>query len=115
MGIFGRRRAATTTSPSRAQRREEADAVRQHLDDFVRTRVGVEAYLEPPTSVTPPTVVLIATTGEWTRRRIPDEGTIRHLAEDLAVPVYDARITGYPQRMRDWTSKVRREGQSPAT
>lgn len=113
MGIFGRRRSGAA-APSRAQRREEHDAVRAHLDDFVRTRVGVEAYLEPPTSVTPPTVVLIATTGEWTRRRIPDEGTIRHLAEDLSVPVYDARITGYPQRMRDWTSKVRREGGGPA-
>jgi hypothetical protein len=82
--------------------------VREHLEDFVRTRQGVEAFIEPPTTVTPPTVVLIATTGEWTRRRVPDPQLIRDLAERLAVPVYDVQLVGYPQRMRNWNEQVKR-------
>jgi len=26
----------------------------------------------------------------------------RRLSRELAIPVYDAQVTGYPQRMRDW-------------
>jgi len=81
-----------------------------HLQDFVRTRVGVEAYVEPPNVHTPTTVLLVATTGEWTRRRVPDERTGFEVARSLGVPVYNVRFTGYPQRMRDWTSAQRRKG-----
>jgi hypothetical protein len=108
MGLFRRRQ--STGAPNRAQRREELDEVRRHLSDFVRTRRGVEAYVEPATTVTPPTVLLVASSGEWTRRRVLDPSLVRGLADDLQVPVYDARLVGYPQRMRDWTSRVRREG-----
>ncbi|MFI7589519.1 oxidoreductase [Spongisporangium articulatum] len=119
MGLFSRRRASGGKSSgkgTRAQEREEAGAVRQYLDEFVRTRVGVEAFLEPPTTVTPPTVLLIATTGEWTRRRVPDHAAARDWAGRLNVPVYDVQLVGYPQRMRDWNEKVKREGrQAPPT
>jgi hypothetical protein len=107
MGLFRRRRPAGT--PNRAQRREELDEVMRHLTDFVRTRRGVEAYVEPATTVTPPTVLLVASSGEWTRRRVLDPSVLQSLAEDLKIPVYDARLVGYPQRMRDWTSRARRE------
>lgn len=73
----------------------------------MRTRVGVEAFIEPATTVTPPTVLLIATTGEWTRRRVANQNVIRDLAERLNVPVYDVQLVGYPQRMRDWNAKVK--------
>ena len=43
-----------------------------YLRDFVTTRVGVEAYVEPRTNVTPTTIMLVATDGEWTRRKVPD-------------------------------------------
>lgn len=107
MGLFRRRR--PPGAPSRAQRREELGEVVRHLSEFARTRRGVEAYLEPGTSVTPPTVLLVASTGEWTRRRVLDPDVVHGLAENLHVPVYDARLVGYPQRMRDWTSRVRQE------
>lgn len=87
--------------------RSAQQATVAHLAEFVRTRVGVEAYVEPPTRSTPTTVVLIATTGEWTRRRVPDERAARRIAQDLAIPVYDVNFTGYPQRMRDWNSRER--------
>lgn len=93
-----------------AAEREQADAAARHLEEFARSRVGVEAYVEPPTSVLPRTVVLIATDGEWTRRRLEDDALLRRLSSDLAMPVYDARITGYPQRMRDWSARQRPSG-----
>ncbi|WP_123813920.1 oxidoreductase [Myceligenerans xiligouense] len=88
------------------------DARRQtmkHLRDFIDTRQGVEAYVEPPTAQIPATILLVATTGEWTRRRVPDEKTAFDLAGELGVPVYNVRFIGYPQRMRDWTSAQRRK------
>lgn len=119
MGLFGRlgrrgeRSARGGGSTDRAQRREEIEEARRHLEDFVRTRVGVEAYIEPPTTFIPPTVLLIATTGEWTRRRVRDPALVRGLAEDLRVPVYDVQLVGYPQRMRDWNEKVKRGAAGP--
>ena len=112
MAWFRRRR---VPGPTNAQRRAETSAVAAHLAEFVRTRVGVEAYVEPPTTVTPPTVLLVATTGEWTRRRVPDPDVVRGLARDLNVPVYDVQLTGYPQRMRDWTAQQKAAGRQTAT
>jgi len=104
MGWFGRgRRAAADDGSSRGAQK----ATVEHLEEFVRTRVGVEAYIEPVTHVTQTTVVLIATTGEWTRRRVPDPATARSIARGLGIPVYDVQLMGYPQRMRDWNARQR--------
>lgn len=78
-----------------------------HLNEFVGSRVGVEAYVEPPTRDTRASVLLVATTGEWTRRGAPDERAAWKLAEGLGVPVYNVQFTGYPQRYRDWNSRAR--------
>ena len=80
-----------------------------HFREFERTRVGVEAYIEPATNVTSTTMVLIDFQGEWTRRAIPDPAAGISLAKDLGIPVYDTNLTGYPQRMRDWNARQRRE------
>ena len=76
-----------------------------HLEQFVATRRGVEGYVEPRTAVTETTIVLVAADGEWTRRRIDGPDVARKLSRDLAIPVYDAQVTGYPQRMRDWSAR----------
>ena len=47
----------------------------------------------------------VAADGEWTRRRIDGPEVARKLSRDLAIPVYDAQVTGYPQRMRDWSAR----------
>jgi hypothetical protein len=107
---WGRRRLPATEG--RAEQRAEVGRVRDHLEDFVRTRVGVEAFIEPPTNVSPPTVLLIATTGEWTRRRVPNQNIIRDLAEKLAVPVYDVQLVGYPKRMREWNTQAKRDARN---
>jgi hypothetical protein len=107
MRLFPRRKARATGEPTSAQVRAETT---EHFRRFVSSRVGVEAFLEPPTNVDPTTLVLVARTGEWTRRRVPDEKAARALARELAIPVYDVNLTGYPARMRQWTAQQRREG-----
>ena len=52
-------------------------------------------------------MMLVATDGEWTRRRVPDPKTAWELARDMGIPVYDVQRTGYPQRVRDWNSRQR--------
>lgn len=111
MGVFSRRRAqAVAAAQAHGAQRAEAEAVRHHLEAFTRSHVGVEAYVEPPTTVIPPTVVLVANTGEWTRRRVSDPHLLRGIAEQLKIPVYDVQRTGYPQRMRDWTEWAKKQG-----
>ena len=112
MGLFDRlrgRRAAATSGGGRRNTLDRASGTADlaHLEQFVATRRGVEGYVEPRTAVTETTILLVAADGEWTRRRIDGPETARKLSRDLAVPVYDAQVTGYPQRMRDWTKDHR--------
>lgn len=86
----------------------DLDSARTHLADFAATRRGVEAYIEPATNVTATTVVLIAHDGEWTRRALPDRPSAFEVARSLGLPTYDVNLTGYPRRMREWTSRQRR-------
>jgi hypothetical protein len=102
VGLFRRRR--SVDGPSSMDR--EADrGDRKHLEEFVATRSGVEAYIEPRTTVTETTVVLVASNGEWTRRRVPDPETAFAWAHKQAIPCYDAGIVGYPARMRQWDAQ----------
>ena len=80
----------------------------EHLAEFVRSRRGVEAFIEPRTTVTETTVLLIAHDGEWTRRRIESPEVARRFAHQLAMPIYDVRLMGYPQRMRDYNERQKR-------
>ncbi|MET7669339.1 hypothetical protein [Micromonospora luteifusca] len=104
MGLFRRRRQATVPSHDRAADRGDLD----HLENFIRSRRGVEAYIEPRTTVTETTVILIADDGEWTRRRIDGPDGARRFAYRMGIPVYDVRLMGYPQRMRDFNERRKR-------
>jgi hypothetical protein len=79
----------------------------QHLEQFVSSRRGVEALIEPRTTVTETTVILIAHDGEWTRRRISGPDDAWRLGRRLGIPVYDVALVGYPQRMRDYNARRR--------
>lgn len=81
----------------------------RYLRDWARARTGVEAFVEPQTSVTDVTVVLVAGDGEWTRRRVGGASGARRLGEQLRIPVYDVQRVGYPQRMRDYDARRRAE------
>ncbi|MGY1747338.1 oxidoreductase [Blastococcus sp. SYSU D00695] len=113
MGLFGRLRGGRGGGAAgRPDRRGTLDraSVRAdlgHLEQFVASRRGVEGYVEPRTAVTETTILLVAADGEWTRRRIAGPDVARRLSRDLGIPVYDAQVTGYPQRMRDWSARQR--------
>ena len=94
--------------PSGVRVRPADRADLDYLAEFVRTHRGVEGFIEPRTTVTETTVLLVAHDGQWTRRRIGTPETARRFAHDLAMPIYDVRLMGYPQRMRDYNSRQKR-------
>jgi hypothetical protein len=98
MGLFRR-------SPKRSAPRGADPAVLGYLEQWARSRQGVEAYLEPKTHVTELTLLLVAHDGEWTRRRIGTPESAYGFTQRLGMPFYDAVRVGYPQRMRDWNSR----------
>jgi len=101
-----------TSDARKSDRKSDADArtaTKEHFERFIATRVGVEAFVEPATHVTSATMVLIANTGEWTRRKVPSLEEGWKLARQLEIPVYDVNQVGYPARMREWNSKKREQ------
>jgi hypothetical protein len=100
---FRRRRQASGPSVRSADREGM-----EHLENFVRSRRGVEAFVEPRTTVTETTVILIAHDGEWTRRRVSGPDAARQFGAKLGIPVYDVALVGYPQRMRDYNERRKR-------
>jgi len=91
--------------PGRSAGRQVDRADLEYLAEFVRSRRGVEAFVEPRTTVTETTVLLVAHDGEWTRRRIESPEIARRWAHQLSVPIYDVGLVGYPQRMRDYNAR----------
>ncbi|WP_163723064.1 oxidoreductase [Mycolicibacterium psychrotolerans] len=105
MGLFdvlrGRRRGGGTATDRAADLR--------YLQQWVAEHTGVEAFVEPKTTVTDVTVVLVAADGEWTRRRAGGYAGARRLSDRLKIPIYDVQKVGYPQRMRDYDARKRIE------
>jgi hypothetical protein len=81
-----------------------------HLTEFLRTRTGVEAFVEPRTTVTDTTVVLVAADGEWTRRRVGGSDGAASFAKKHRIPLYDVAQVGYPKRMREWNERNKASG-----
>jgi hypothetical protein len=86
----------------------------RYLQQWVAEHEGVEAFVEPETTVTEVTVVLVAADGEWTRRRTGGDAGAHRLSDRLQIPVYDVQKVGYPQRMRDYDARRRLERQRAA-
>lgn len=102
MGWTDRFRRARPAGGRRAGRADEA-----HLREWAVGHRGVEAFVEPATAVTGTTMLLVDADGAWTRRRVDGPDAARRLARSLRMPVYDAQIVGYPQRMRDHDARQR--------
>jgi hypothetical protein len=101
MGLLDRfRRRGQGTGSTGAIVRGSDNADQQHLLEFVRTRRGVEGFVEPRTTITDVTLLLVAHDGEWTRRRVPSEKWAHDFANRNGVPSYDAGLVGIPDRMR---------------
>ena len=83
------------------------EALLAYVRDFVATRKGVEAYVEPATRMAATTVVFIALDVEWTRRAVESGEAAGRIAHAVGIPVYDVNATGYPPAMREWTRRHR--------
>lgn len=90
----------------RRKRRWGEPAAVEHLSEFARSREGVEGFVEPRTMVTETTVVFVAASGEWTRRRVSGPGAAGELGRHLDVPIYDVQAVGYPERMRAYNRRT---------
>lgn len=106
MGLFNRLRGRRSAG---ASNRPDPAADLAYLRQWVATHEGVEAFIEPQTTVTEVTVVLVAADGEWTRRRTGGDAGAHRLSDRLRIPVYDVQKVGYPQRMRDYDARRRIE------
>lgn len=94
-------RRSTKASPGRAERRARDRA----LTEWVAARRGVEVFVEPATAFNEVSMVLVAADGEFHRVRTGTTAAASSFARQHALPVYDATIVGYPQRMRDWSRR----------
>lgn len=109
MALFRRRRqrggSDQEAPPGRAERRAEEEEAQRTLVEWVEVRHGVEIFVEPRTSVTGSTMLLVAHDGEFTRRPVPGPTDAQSFARAHNLPIYDATVVGYPQRMRDYTRR----------
>lgn len=111
--LFRRRRQSQAEGAS-ASERQAKKAQLDALREFAGDRRGVEAYIEPPTSMSQTTMLLIASDGESIRRRVKSASAAETLARKLQIPCYDINRVGYPQRMRDYNLRQKR-GHSQAS
>jgi hypothetical protein len=102
MGLFSRRKSADGSPGSSRAIAREAE---EYLVSWIGIRHGVEIYTEPKTSITGPTMLLVAHDGEFTRRPVRHPEDAEKFAREHALPIYDATVVGYPQRMRDYSRK----------
>ncbi|WP_332644050.1 hypothetical protein [Aeromicrobium sp.] len=102
MGIFRGRKTRTdggAVISDRNASKSDLDALRE----FAESRKGVEGYIEPKTSVTQTTLLLVAADGESLRRRVSSAQAAADFArKKLGIPVYDANLVGIPSRKRDY-------------
>nr|MCW2729068.1 hypothetical protein [Aeromicrobium sp.] len=90
----------------RSSSRADLDA----LKEFATSRRGVEAWIEPKTSVTQTTLLLVAHDGESIRRRVTSAQAGHDFArKKLQIPVYDSNLVPIPARKREYDlSKAKR-------
>lgn len=103
MGLFGRLLGRRRPGGARAVNSQNIE----YLREWAKQRRGVEGYLEPRTTVTETTLVLIAHDGEWTRRRVDGPTAAQRFARRNGIPYYEVTKVGYPQRMRDYQARQR--------
>jgi hypothetical protein len=98
MAFWRRRGKPGTVRPA------ESEDVR-YLREWVKSRTGIEGFVEPRTAITETTLLLVAVDGEWTRRRVPSAEWAHRFANKLGIPSYDAAVVGVPDRMREYNRR----------
>jgi hypothetical protein len=82
--------------------RDDLVVLREWVNSRGAIKGGVEAYVEPQTSFSPTTIVLVAGDGEFIRRRVGSPDAAAKFARSMGIPIYDTNRVGLPQRMRDY-------------
>ena len=108
VGLFDSLRRRGKSGQKAGTLRKASSGDNKHLEQWSAARQGVEAYVEPRTTVTDTTVVLIAHDGEWTRRRIESLDAAQQFGRKHSIPVYEVSKVGYPRRMREYTERQKR-------
>ena len=106
---FRRRGGLSRGGPTGSTVRGADSADAAHLREWVAARRGVEGFVEPRTTVSEVTLLLVAHDGEWTRRRVPSVEWAHDFANRLSVPSYDAAVVGIPARMREYNRRQKLE------
>lgn len=104
MGLFSRFSPRKRSSKRGEERAELAEAERA-VEEWIEARHGVEVFVEPQTAVTSVTMLLVAHDGEFTRRPVASATAAQAFARAHTLPIYEAGVVGYPQRMRDYSRK----------
>ena len=81
---------------------KRANPALEHLELFVQGHKGVEGFIEPQTATSPPTLLLVDRIGDHVRGAVREPDDAVAFSERLGIPVYDAGVIGYPQRLRDF-------------
>lgn len=106
MGWLSRwRRGSAKDGAGKPSAKEQRRAETAALEEWVAARHGIEIFVEPRTTVTSTTMLLVAHDGEFTRRPVANPSEARSFATAHALPIYDANLVGYPQRMRDYSRR----------
>lgn len=100
-GAERRPRGPRTGARGAGGRRVVRGVVDADLLAFLGTRRGVEAFVEPATTMHGRSVLLVAADGEYLRRTLPDRAAFERACHERGVPVYDATRVGYPRRLRE--------------
>ena len=83
------------------------------LTAFLGSHSGVEAWLEEAAGINRESILLVAGSGEWNRRVVPSLDWARKFCAKRGIPVFQAGIVPYPQRMRDWNERHRIKKERP--
>lgn len=75
------------------------------LEEFAAGRKGLEGFIEPKTPTSPTSLLLVDRYGEHMRAPVREPDDAVSFCEGLGIPVYDAKVIGYPQRMRDFDKR----------
>jgi hypothetical protein len=80
----------------------------ESLREFATTRRGIEGFIEPKTSTSSTTLLLVDRDGDHLRAEVREPSDAAAFCEGLSIPVYDAQVIGYPQRMKNFEKNRRR-------
>jgi hypothetical protein len=70
------------------------------LAEWMDARRGLEGYIEPRTATNPTTLLMVDREGSYARAAVTEPEEAASFCKAMGVPVYDAAVLGYPDRMK---------------